>query len=454
MARIRARQALTSGGWQYNVTIEIGPDGRILSMGPADGRADLTVGCLLPAPANAHSHAFQRAMSGLTEARGPGGQDSFWTWRKLMFAFLERLTPDQVQAIAAFVQMEMLEAGYGRVAEFHYLHHQPDGVAYDDISEMSQRIAAAASDTGIGLTLLPVLYRFGGCDGRPLGPGQNRFGCDPDSYARLCEGAARTVADGPADWVFGTAPHSLRAVAPGDLAEVAALARGGPVHMHLAEQMAEVEEVTEHRGARPVTWLLDNADIGPGWHLVHCTQMTGAETAALARSGATAVLCPITESNLGDGIFDGTGWQAARGRLAFGSDSNLRIALAEEMRTFEYSQRLRDRARAVICTPETSTGRTIYDAACRGGAAASGCETGAIAPGRVADLLALDTDHPDLAGLSGDRVIDAWVFSGDDRMVGEVWSAGRHVVRDGAHVARPQITAAYRDAVSSLRGAA
>ena len=337
MAVIWARQALTPEGWVEGLRVETDAAGRIAAASagrPAEGHR---VGVLLPAPANAHSHAFQRAMAGLTERRGPAA-DSFWTWRELMFRFLDRIDPDQIEAIAAFVQMEMAEAGYGASVEFHYLHHRPGGAPYDRLAETSERIAAAASRSGIGLTLLPVLYRFGGCDGRPLGPGQVRFGNDSDRFARLVEDARAALRALPADAALGTAPHSLRAVAPEDVAAAAAMAGDGPVHMHLAEQVAEVEEVRAARvgarGARstaPVEWALGHLDLGPRWCLIHCTQMEPAETEGLARTGAVAGLCPLTEASLGDGVFDGVRFLGAGGRIAVGSDSNIRISLTEEL---------------------------------------------------------------------------------------------------------------------------
>lgn len=451
MQELWADRILTPDGWQRDMTLHIGHDGRIATLAPGRTPGARPHACLVPAPVNAHSHAFQRAMAGLTEVRGPTGQDSFWTWRRLMYRFLERLDPDQVQAIAGFVQMEMLEAGYAGVAEFHYLHHGPDGRPYDDIAEMSRRIAAAAHDTGIGLTLLPVHYQFGGCDGRILEGGQRRFGNDPDRFAALCETARQAVEAGPADWVFGTAPHSLRAVAPGDLPVIAGLAGGGPVHMHLAEQQAEVDEVRAALGARPVEWVLDNIGPDPRWNFVHCTRMQPHETKALARTGAQAVLCPITEASLGDGIFDGVRWLANGGRLAIGSDSSIRISLTEELRQLEYSQRLRDHSRAALADDAGSTGRRLLDLAVTGGARSAGRASGALAAGQWADILSLDTGHPDLADLDSDRLLDSFVFARDDRSVRDVWAAGRHVVQDGRHIARDQLTDAYRKAVEPLR---
>jgi formimidoylglutamate deiminase len=392
-------------------------------------------------------------MAGLTERRGPDPTDSFWTWRQLMFRFLDQLTPEDVEAIAAFVQMEMLEAGYAAVAEFHYLHHRPGGAPYDRLAEMSERIAAAAAGTGIGLTLLPVLYQYGGLDRRPLGPGQVRFGNDPERFARLVEGAEAALKRLPADTRLGIAPHSLRAVSPEGLAAATALRPEAPLHLHLAEQIAEVTEVEAATGARPVTWLLDHAEVDGRWCLIHCTQMQAGETARLAATGAVAGLCPITESSLGDGIFDGARFLAADGRFGIGSDSNVRIALSEELRTLEYSQRLRDRARAVLAGPDRSMGRPLFAGAAAGGAQALGRDAGAIRPGAWADLVAIDGQALAIAGLDGDSLLDGWIFAGDDRLVRDVWSAGRHVVSDGRHIGRDRVEARYRRCIARLRDA-
>lgn len=452
MRSLFATQALLSDGWASDVRVDIGADGRIAAVvqgvppAPRAQRLDI----LLPAPANLHSHGFQRAMAGLTERRGPDPQDSFWTWRRLMFRFLDHLTPEDVEAITAFVQMEMLEAGYAASVEFHYLHHQPGGAPYPDVAEMSARIAAAAAVSGIGLTLLPVLYQQGGCDGRALSQGQVRFGNSADGFARLA-GAARAVLGVlPADVGFGLAPHSLRAVSGDGLRAVLDMA-DGPVHMHLAEQQAEVAQVEAVLGARPVRWLLENAPVDDRWCLIHCTQMEPDETLALARTGAVAGLCPMTEASLGDGIFDAVRWTEARGRFGVGSDSNIRVSLSEELRLLEYSQRLRDRARAVLATRAQSCGRVLFDGAVRGGAQAAGRASGAIAPGLWADLLALDGGAVDLQGRIGDAILDAWIFAGDDRLVRQVWSAGRAVVCDGRHVARDAIAQRYASTLARLR---
>ena len=450
MTVLNAKTALLADGWAQDVEVTI-DGGRIT--GIATGRpAPGSLGCLLPAPVNLHSHAFQRAMAGMTERRS-AEQDSFWTWRQLMYRFLDRLTPDDVQAIAAFVQMEMAEAGYAAVAEFHYLHHAQGGAPYADRAEMSARIAAAAAETGLGLTLLPVLYQQGGCDGRALGAGQLRFGNDADGFGALWQGAGRALASLPEDSRLGVAPHSLRAVSRDGLDFARDLAPDAPLHLHIAEQAAEVTEVQATYGARPVEWLLASQPVDARWCLIHATQMEPQETAALAATGAVAGLCPMTEANLGDGIFDGLRFVAAGGRWGVGSDSNLRISLSEELRLLEYSQRLQHRSRALLAAAERSTGRVLLESAAQGGAQAAGRGAGMIREGEWADLLALDMTSTDLDGRQSDAILDAWIFAGDDRMVTEVWSAGRHIVTGGRHKARAVITSRYRRTMARLRDA-
>ncbi|MEZ5657134.1 MAG: formimidoylglutamate deiminase [Burkholderiaceae bacterium] len=454
---IHARQALTAAGWQDDVIVAIDERGLIASVagrGAGDPvRAAMSVDVLLPAAANLHSHAFQRAMAGLAERRDARIADSFWTWRDLMYRFVARLSPDDAQAIAAFTFMQMLEAGHGAVAEFHYLHHQPDGSPYSDVSEMSQRMAAAAAQAGIGLTLLPVLYLQGGCDGRALQGGQRRFGGDADVYQTVLAGAIDAMAALGADSRLGVAPHSMRAVPAHLIVEAATWLPQGPVHIHAAEQPAEVSEVLAATGGRPVQWLLEHAGVDARWCLVHATQMTDAETDALAASRAVAGLCPITEGNLGDGIFNGARYRAGGGRFGIGADSNVRISLIEELRQLEYSQRLQQGGRAVMATPGESVGRCLLEAVVAGGAQALGRGQGGIRVGAWADLLALDTGAIALDGLRGDDLVDAWVFTAGDGLVSEVWSAGRHVVREGRHVDHERISSRYRSVMAALRGA-
>jgi len=451
MTILWAKQALTSEGWRQGVRITIGGDGTISALGfdtePQGERFDV----LLPAPANTHSHAFQRALAGMTESRGPDTKDSFWTWREVMYRFVDLLTPDDIEAIAAFLYMEMLEAGFSAVAEFHYLHHMPNGQAYDNVAETAYRIAAAADQAGIGLTLLPVLYTQGGCDGRALVGGQRRFGNNQDEFTTLLEASKCAIAALDADSRLGAAAHSLRAVTPEDLSIVASLVPDAPFHIHIAEQDAEIAEVLAHRYQRPVEWLLGHHDVNARWCLIHATQMTSAETIALAKTGAVVGLCPITESSLGDGIFNAREYLNTGGAFSIGSDSNVRISLVEELRTLEYSQRLKHRERAVLATAEHSCGHVLLQGAAKGGAQACGRAGGEIAVGKLADLTALDGSAPDLVGKQGDVLLDSFVFAGRSSMVTDVWSAGRHMVRSGAHIYREQITTIYEKVILSLQ---
>jgi formimidoylglutamate deiminase len=443
---LHAATALLPEGWARDVRIRI-ERGRIAEV--TQGSSGQGHGVLLPAPVNLHSHTFQRAMAGLTERR-TAGQDTFWTWRALMYRFLDRLDPDDVQAIAAQAMVEMAESGFAAVAEFHYLHHPVGGGTYAEPAEMSGRIAAAAQETGLGLTHLPVIYEQGGVDGRALAGGQLRFGSSPEVYARVLEGSGRALARVP-DAVLGVAPHSLRAVSRATLDRVAGMS-DGPVHIHIAEQQAEVDEVRSAWGARPVDWACANLPLDARWCMVHATQMTATETAALARTGAVAGLCPITEANLGDGIFDGPGWLASGGVFGVGTDSNIRISLAEELRLLEYSQRLARKARAVMAD-QRSTGRRLWECAATGGAQAAGRGAGRIAVGEWADLLALDTDDIRLEGLAGDPLLDAFLFAGRDGLVTDLWSAGRHIVEGGRHIAREAVETRFRSTMRRLREA-
>lgn len=443
---LHAKTALLPDGWAQDVRIHV-QEGRIAQVTagvPGQGH-----GAILPAPVNLHSHTFQRAMAGMTESR-TAGQDSFWTWRALMYRFLDRLSPEDVQAIAAQAMVEMAEAGFAAVCEFHYLHHPVGGGTYADPAEMSARIAQAARETGLGLTHLPVIYEQGGVDGRALAGGQSRFGSSPEVYAKLLEGAERALS-GVSDAGMGVAPHSLRAVSRGTLDRVSGMTKG-PIHIHIAEQVAEVTEVQTAWGARPVDWACANLPLDARWCMIHATQMTPGETAALAKTGAVAGLCPITEANLGDGVFDAPGWLAAGGRFGVGTDSNVRISLAEELRLLEYSQRLQGKARAVMAD-ERSTGRLLWEGAAQGGAQAAGRQSGAIAVGMWADMLALDTGDLRLEGFQGDSLLDAFLFAGRDGLVTDLWSAGRHIVQAGRHIARDATASRFRATMHRLRAA-
>lgn len=450
MPAIHAARARLPEGWAADVRVVLDGLGiASVTVGAAAEPGDDHVDVLLPALSNVHSHSFQRAMAGRTERRA-AGRESFWTWRQVMYRFVERLTPEQVEAVAAMVFCEMQEAGYAAVGEFHYLHHAPGGKAYDRPAELSHRIAAAAAETGIGLCLLPVFYRYGGAGRQALAGGQLRFGCDPERFAGLLEDARAVIRDLPGDTIVGIAPHSLRAVAPEDLAEVLPMAGMGPVHIHVAEQPREVEEVEAWLGARPVAWLLENAEVGPSWCAIHATHMLPSEAEGLARTGATAGLCPITEANLGDGAFGGPGWLAAGGGFGIGSDSNVRIALSEELRTLEYSQRLRDLSRGIMAPDDGHVGANLYVSSAKGGARALARAAGEIGAGQLADLVAVDGGHLALLGLEGDALLDGLVFAAGEGVVTDLWSAGRHRVREGRHLAREGIRARYAAALRQL----
>ncbi|KZX93765.1 MULTISPECIES: formimidoylglutamate deiminase [unclassified Sulfitobacter] len=448
--RILAKQALLATGWAEDVRVSLF-DGCIsaITVGVEKGPEDVSVGTLLPAMSNLHSHSFQRAMAGMTERRQPG-KDSFWTWRDLMYRFTRHLTPDHIEAIAAQVFVEMQEAGYAGVGEFHYLHHGPDGAPYAEIAELSGRICAAAERTGIGLTLLPVLYTYGGAGRVALSEGQRRFGNDVDRFLNLHVAAGDIVAQTSFDARIGVAPHSLRATAPEDLQKLIAALPEGPLHIHAAEQPKEVRDVTDWLGARPVEWLLHEVGADDRWCLIHATHMTQAETEGLAKSGAVAGLCPITEANLGDGPFNGPAFLEAGGLFGIGSDSNVRISLCEELRMLEYSQRLRDLSRNVMVRGQGSVGDCLYRTAAEGGARALGRNAGSIAEGRLADLVAIDGDHPALCALSADQLLDGLAFAASDNVVTDLWSAGRHCVSEGRHIARDAVAQAYRGAMADL----
>lgn len=443
-------EALLPEGFASDVKLTV-TEGTITSVEagakPAGDKGNFS-GIALPGMPNLHSHAFQRGMAGLSERRG-APEDSFWTWREVMYRFLDRLDPDDVQAIAAQAFVEMLEGGFTALAEFHYLHHDKDGRAYANIETMGQAIASAAQETGLGLTLLPVLYRFGNFGQAPSVHGQRRFVNERDAYQRLLEGSAAAIRDLP-DARLGVAPHSLRAVALDDLGWVSSLRPNDPVHIHVAEQIPEVEASLKITGKRPVELLMDTIPLDRRWCLIHATHLSDAERDGIARSGAVAGLCPITESSLGDGIFDGIRYAQAGGAYGVGSDSNIQIDAGSELRQLEYSQRLRDRRRALFAEETASTGLALWKAACAGGARACGRAIGAIAPGHRADFITLDTDHPALVGRGGAEAIDSAIFAANAMPLRDVVVGGRRVVAEGRHVARDSVRKRFADVMRRL----
>jgi formiminoglutamate deiminase len=438
MSSLWFEKALLKSGWQSNVLLTI-ENGRITSIEtntmPQGERHAIGV----PGMPNLHSHAFQRVIAGLTERR-TSEQDSFWSWREQMYKFQARIGPDELQTIAALAYMEMMEAGFTRVGEFHYLHHGIDGRAFADPAEMAGRIVAAAEVTGIGLTLLPVFYAHSGFGGLPPAPGQARFIHDLEGFQRLLD-ANRKQAARLDDAVVGIAPHSLRAVRPDELTALVPMAQGAPIHIHIAEQVKEVEDCLAHTGQRPVEWLMDHMPVGAQWCLVHATHLTPEETARLAKSGAIAGLCPITEANLGDGVFPARDYLKQGGRFGIGSDSNVLISAAEELRLLEYGQRLIYRERNVLANP--SSGEALYLNAVKGGGQALGADRW-LRVGGPADIVSLDADHPAFAVQTFDKILDSFVFASARSPIDCVWRFGRKQVEGGRHIKRDAILADYR----------
>ena len=453
-------RALLADGWASDVLLRFDGRGGIAAVeagvsAPPAG-AERAAGPVIPGLPNLHSHAFQRAMAGLTEKAGPS-EDSFWTWREVMYGFVRRIDPETMQAVAALAYAEMLEQGYTAVAEFHYLHHAADGRPYADVAEMSKRILAAAGEAGIGLTHLPVLYAQGGFGGQPPGDGQKRFINDPDRILAIVQACRDT----PGDHRTGLALHSLRAVTPeamdAALAGLAALDGTAPVHIHVAEQTAEVEGCLAWSGRRPVEWLLDRGVLTPSWCLIHATHVTAEEVAGIAASGAVAGLCPTTEADLGDGLFPARDFLAQGGRFGVGSDSQVIISAAEELRLLEFGQRLTVRRRNWLAPgPGASTGAALYRAAVDGGARALGLPVPApgIAAGQRADLVVLDPEEPRLYGREDDELLDSYVFATSGRAVRDVVAGGRMVVREGRHVNADAIRTDWKRAIDRLRAAA
>jgi formimidoylglutamate deiminase len=451
MKVLYAPLAWLADGWRSDVRIEIGADGAIkaVSQGreqPLDERA---AGPLLPGMPNLHSHAFQRAMAGLAEeALNP--EDSFWTWRELMYRLVGRLNPEQVQAIATHLYIEMLKGGYTSVAEFHYLHHQPGGAPYANLAEMAERIASAAQASGIGLTLLPTFYAHGGFGGKPLADKQMRFRNDVERYLKLIDGVDRACKRIGADW--GLCFHSLRAATAADIKSVLAAHPGErPIHIHIAEQTKEVEDCRAWSNRRPVEWLYDKFEIDGRWCLIHATHVTPDEVRMMGHSEAVVGLCPTTEANLGDGLFPAQEYLAANGRFGIGSDSHVSVSALEELRWLEYGQRLKhERRNRLSAGGKPEVADTLYAAALQGGAQAMGKHIGTIAAGKRADFAVLDGAHPMLASVAPAKLLGRWLFGGNDGWVKDVMVGGKWVVKDRHHAGEEAAQRAFTEAMKAL----
>ncbi len=448
--KFRFSSALTASGWQRNVGLSVDENGMIESVetGVKDGTP--IAGAAIPAVPNVHSHAHQRLMVGLAERAGPGA-DSFWTWREVMYGFALKLSPDDLEAVAAQAYVEMLKSGFSCVGEFQYLHHQPDGSAYDEPAEMSLRCLSAAEQAGIAVTMLPTLYNFSGFGGQPAASGQRRFVNDADRFLEIYETLKAVCGANPLRRL-GISPHSLRAVTPELLKTVLdGIEKHARVHIHVAEQGKEVDDCLAWCGQRPVEFLLDRFDVSSLWCAIHATHMTPAETQKLAESGVIAGLCPTTEANLGDGIFPADHFLKQGGTIAIGSDSHITISPAEDLRMLEYSQRLRDRTRNALASGAgASTGRTLLDLTLKGGAACLDQPMGAIAVGKRCAIAVLDDEHPTMAGREGDGLLDTWVFSAGNAAVKDVIVGGVHVVKDRRHSDEDRIQKRFKETVRRL----
>ena len=430
-----APQAWVAGAWAYDVLLGVAPDGTWSQIQPHASAAQHATatrlsGPVLPGVVNAHSHAFQRAIVGLTERRsnGAAAADDFWSWRDRMYSAANRITPDQLETIASQLYAELLAGGYTQVCEFHYLHHAIDGAPYASPVEMSLALVRAAQRTGMGLTLLPTLYMRSGFAATGLRDDQRRFASTPDSIVRLVEDVQRhTAADARIN--VGVAIHSLRAVSPAALKELTACANKSalPVHIHIAEQTQEVDDCLVHTGQRPIEWLLEHAEVGARWNLVHATHTTPAELAGVQARGASIVICPATEANLGDGVFDLPGYAAVKGQWSIGSDSHVTRRWSEELRLLEYAQRLTHRKRnmAAQVMGQQSSAAALFESALAGGLAASGVAIGGIVIGQRADFCVLDAQSPALLGIPAEHILDALVFSSPDARFDAVYVAGQ-----------------------------
>jgi formiminoglutamate deiminase len=450
MSTLHFGSALLPWGWADDVQVVV-TDATItkVASGVAPAPGNERHGLAIPGIASLHSHAFQRGMAGLAETRGDFA-DTFWTWRETMYRFALEMTPEDNEAVATLLYVEMLERGFTRVGEFHYLHHDRDGTPYADPAEMAMRIVRAADIAGIGLTLLPSFYAHGSFGGAAPHPAQRRFICSVDRFATLMA-ATRTAVRALPGANVGIAPHSLRAVTPDELAAIAPLAEAGPLHIHAAEQIKEVQDCISWSGRRPVEWLLEHAPIDQRWCLIHATHMTAAETTALAGSGAVAGLCPVTEASLGDGIFPTREFHGAGGRFGIGTDSNVLIGVTDELRQLEYGQRLKHRERNILSgDPGVSTGRALFDAALAGGARALAQPTVGLKAGARADIVTFDVTHPSLAGRRGDAVLDGWIFAAGADAIDCVWASGDKVVEGGHHRLRRKARDAFNAAVRRL----
>ena len=453
-----AEKAWLNGRWQNNVCMQVDEQGLISSLTTNEGSPPEAIrlkGYVLPGMPNCHSHAFQRGFAGLSEYQA-NPSDSFWTWRSIMYQFVSEMTPEQLFTIARQLYLEMLQAGYSSVAEFHYLHQGPGGERHANPAEMSEAIIAAAKETGIGLTLLPVYYRYAGFGNKAPTEGQLRFTHEPEEYFALLEHLNQKLLDS-SNMTLGIAPHSLRAVSPEDINEAVAVLHGlddkAPVHIHIAEQTQEVDDCLAAVGARPVEYLLNECTVDDRWCLIHATHLSDEEIERLAASQAVAGLCPTTEANLGDGVFPAVDYLKSDGRIAVGSDSHISVNMLEELRILEYSQRLFHRRRALIASEaRSSVGETLYFESLKGGAQCMNRPSGSLEEGKLADFICLDPEHPSLVGKPDQYLLDSLIFSVSDSPIIANYVAGRCVYNKENSEPLRTSTLAFKQVLESLIG--
>ena len=450
------KKALLSQGWAKNVRLGVDDKGLIVSLqtNVLAEQNDHRLGLVIPGLVNCHSHAFQRAMAGLTEYQ-VSPTDTFWSWRKTMYRFANLVSPEDLQDIASYLYLEMIKQGYTSVAEFHYVHHQPNGKPYSSVSQLSQSVINAANIAGINLTLLPVLYMNAGFGDQALLDDQKRFGNSVDSYLALHDEATRYCSH-QSQHSLGMALHSLRAVPASSMTEVIShfkdRAHSCPIHIHIAEQTQEVEQSIKALGKRPVEWLLDKYDIDKQWCLIHATHMTPKETAQVAKSGATVVICPTTEANLGDGLFPLRQYLDDGGQIAIGSDGNTCTNPMEELRWLEYGQRLLSRTRNVASDDrERHTGTNLYRHCLEGGARSIGQKPGALTLGGRADLIVLDDNSADLANIAADSILDVLIFGTSQSLIKDVMVNGTWKITHYHHADEERIKNTFISATKALR---
>jgi formimidoylglutamate deiminase len=443
--------AWLGNGWETDINIEVDASGIIRSVEKSTSKTEFqsVKGAVLPGMPNLHSHAFQRAMAGLAEKRS-SASDSFWSWRKVMYGFLDLLEPEDVTAITAQLYVELLRGGYTSVAEFHYLHHDRNGAAYENPSCMADAVLEGARQAGMPVTMLPVFYAHSGFGGKTPEAGQRRFINSLESYHEIFSALNEAKAEHP-HLTVGMAPHSLRAATREEIQAMREMASDVPFHIHIAEQQKEVSDCEAFSGARPVDWLYDNLDVDDRWCLVHATHVSSSEVSKMAKSGAVVGLCPLTEANLGDGIFPVRPYKDQDGYFGIGSDSNIAMSVARELECLEYGQRLQSQERNVLATEECpNVGNFLYTSSLTGGARALGQPIGALKVGSRADFVVLDTERPDFYGRSSENILDIYLFSATENAISEVFIAGNAVVQNGQHVKQEKIAAVYKRRMKDL----